>query len=164
MHIAKRRLTLSLALVASLLLPSVSLAQGPATPNRDWSALKTVSTGSKLTTKLKNGKTVEGKLTSVTDSTLSLTVKGKPLDVSRDDISSVYQNSRKSATKSTLIGAAVGGGAGAGIGAAGSNNDAFVNQGAVTAGFAILGAGAGAIAGYFIGKSGRKRVLIYEAK
>jgi hypothetical protein len=29
---------------------------------------------------------------------------------------------------------------------------------------AVLGAGVGALAGYFIGRSGSKRVLIYEAK
>ena len=163
MQIAKRRLTLTLALVASLLLPSVCLAQNSATANRDWASLKTVTAGSKLDTKLKNGKTVEGKLTAVTDSTLSLSAKGKPTDLSRDDIVSVYATSSKSATKSSLIGAAVGGGAGAGIGAAGSNNDAYVSQAAVTAGFALIGAGAGAIAGYFIGRGGRKKVLIYQA-
>jgi membrane protein DedA with SNARE-associated domain len=53
------------------------------------------------------------------------------------------------------------------IGAVGSAND---NDGfdkldhAVTAGLTVLGAGAGAITGYLIGRSGHKRVLIYEAK
>jgi len=164
MRSEKKRLTISLALAASLLLPSVTLAQGTAAPNHEWSGLKTVTVGSKLVTKLRNGKTVEGKLTGVSDTALSLTVKGKPTDLNRDDIQSVYQTNRKSAKKATLIGMAVGGGAGAAIGAAGSNNDAFVSHSAVTAGFAILGAGAGAVAGYFIGRSGRKRVLIYEAK
>ena len=164
MLIERKRITISFVLLASLLLPSVTLAQGTAAPNHDWSALKTVASGSKLVTKLKNGKTVEGRLTGVSDTALSLTVKGKPQDVNRDDIVSVYEVRGKSAKKATLIGAGVGAGAGAAIGAAGSNNDAFVSQSAVTAGFAILGAGAGAITGYFIGRSGRKRILIYEAK
>lgn len=133
-------------------------------PSRDWSALKTVPSGSKLVTKLKSGKTVEGSLTAVSDVALSLSIKGKPTDLNRDDILNVYQVKGKSAKKATLIGLGVGGGSGAAIGAAGSNNDAFVSQSAVTAGFAIIGAGAGAIAGYFIGRTGRKRVLIYEAK
>ena len=165
MLIARKRLTISLALVASLLLPSVTLAQGTAAPNRDWSGLKTVASESKLVAKLKTGKTVEGKLTSVSDTALSLTVKGKPLDLNRDDILRVYQVRGKSATKATLIGACVGAGAGAVIGVAGSREDHFAKlDHAVTAGLTVLGAGAGAIAGYFIGRTGRKRVLIYEAK
>jgi len=164
MRSGKKRFTISLALAASLLLSSVTLAQGLAAPNRDWSGLKNVTVESKLVTKLKTGKTVEGRLTGVSDTVLSLTVKGKPMDLNRDEIQNVYQTSRKSPKKATLIGAGVGAGAGAAIGAAGSNNDAFVSQSAVTAGFAILGAGAGAIAGYLIGRTGRKRVLIYEAK
>jgi membrane protein DedA with SNARE-associated domain len=35
---------------------------------------------------------------------------------------------------------------------------------AFVAGLAIVGAGAGAITGYFIGRRGSKRVLAYEAK
>jgi hypothetical protein len=165
MLIGRKRFTITLALVASLLLPSAALAQGTAAPSHDWSALKIVRSGSKLVTKFKNGKTVEGKLTGVSDTALFLIVKGKPLDVNRDDILSVYELRSKSATKASLIGAGVGAGGGALLGVAGSREDHFAKiDHAVTAGLTALGAGAGAVAGYFIGKSGRKRVLIYEAR
>ncbi|HXM35639.1 MAG TPA: hypothetical protein VN920_10660 [Pyrinomonadaceae bacterium] len=165
MGIERKRFTISLVLLASLLLPSVTLAQGTTVPKHDWSALKTVTSGSKLVTKLKKGKKIEGKLTGVSDTTLSLTVKGKPLDVNRDDVLSIYQTSRKSTTQASLIGLGVGAGAGALIGVAGSREDHFEKlDHAFTAGLIVLGAGAGAVAGYFIGRTGRKRVLIYEAK
>ena len=171
MYVGRNRLTISIALVASFLLSSVTLTaqQTKATKattasTNDWSRLNTVASGSRLTVKLKNGKTVEGKLSGISDSALSLSVKGKPVDVKREDVLSVYQIIKKSATKATLIGMGVGAGAGAAIGLAGSKDDSFANlDHAVTAGLTVLGAGAGAVAGYFIGRSGSKRALIYQA-
>jgi hypothetical protein len=171
MCFGRNKLTISIVLVASFLLSSVTLsaaedtkATKATTAANDWSRLSTVTSGSKLAVKLKNGKTVEGKLSGVSDTGLSLSVKGKPVDVKREDVLSVHQIIKKSATKATLIGLGVGAGAGAAIGLAGSNDDSFANlDHAVTAGLTVLGAGAGAVAGYFIGKSGSKRVLIYQA-
>jgi hypothetical protein len=61
-------------------------------------------------------------------------------------------------------GLAVGGGAGLGVGLTGRSNDGFEKiENAATAGFAVIGAAGGALAGYLIGRSGRKRVLIYQA-
>jgi hypothetical protein len=165
MRVRTNRLTISIALLTSLLLSPVGLAgQTPNAPTGDWSRLSAVTAGSKLSVKQKNGKTVEGKLIAVSDAGLSLSVKGKPVDVKREEVSSVSQTTRKSATKATLIGLGVGAGAGAGIGLAGSNNDNFdkINH-VATAGLAVLGAGAGALVGYMIGKSGRKQVVIYQA-
>ena len=164
MRIARKRLTISLVLLASLLLPSVGLAQGTTVPNHDWSGLKTVTSGSKLVAKLKTGKSVEGRLTSVSDTALSLTVNGKSTDFSRDEILSVYQVNGKSATKATLIGMAVGAGAGAGIGAAIGAHETFVKSSAGAGILGVIGGGAGALIGFAIGKSGHKRVLIYQAK
>lgn len=166
MRFNRKRLTISIALVASLLLPSVALtAQTTTAPTGDWSRLNTVAPGSKLAVNLKNGKTVEGKLSSISDTGLSLSVKGKPIELKREDILSVYQITKKSATKATLIGLGVGAGAGAGIGLAGANDNGFEKlEHSVTAGLTVLGAGAGALAGYLIGRSGSKRVLIYQAK
>jgi len=61
--------------------------------------------------------------------------------------------------------APIGAGAGAAIGAAGGGNDNGFDKidHAVTAGLAVLGAAAGAVGGYLIGKR-NKRVLIYQAK
>jgi hypothetical protein len=173
MWVGRNRLTISIALVASFLLSSVTLnaqetkatnATKATTANNEWSRLNTVTSGSRLAVKLKNGKSVEGKLSGVSDTGLSLSVKDKPVEVKREDVLSVYQITKKSATKATLIGMGVGAGAGAGIGLAGSNDDSFAKiDHAVTAGLAVLGAGAGALTGYLIGRSGRKRVLIYQA-
>lgn len=164
MFVGSKRFTISLVLVVSLLLSPVVLAQNTTAQAGDWSALKTVAQGSKLSVKLKDGKSVEGKLSGVSDTALSLSVKGKPVDLNRNDVQRVYQLEGKSATKATLIGAGVGAGAGAAIGASGGDDGFGPSKGVFAAGFAVLGAGAGAIAGYLIGRSGHKRVLIYEAK
>lgn len=165
MFIRSIRLTLLIILAASLLLPSVASAQDTSAPTNDWSALNTVTNGSKLVVKLKGGKSVEGKLGGVSDTALSLSVKGKPVDLKREDILSVYRIKGKSATKATLIGMGVGAGAGAAVGAAGSSSDDGFDKldKAVTAGLTVIGAGAGALTGYLMGRRGSKRVLVYEA-
>lgn len=163
----KSKLTISLVLLTAILLAPNTLAaqelRGSATG--EWSNLNTVAGGSKLAVKLKSGKTVNGKLSSVSDSALSLTVKEKPVELKREDVQSVYVVTKKSATKATLIGMGIGAGAGLGIGLAGSKDDDFANLDRnITYGLTVLGAVAGGIAGFVIGKSGGKRVLIYEAK
>ena len=132
----------------------------------DWSSINSVPAGDRLSIELKNGQKIDGKLSSFSDSTLSLTVKGKSVDVKRDDVSRVYHVVKKSATKATLIGLGIGAGAGAAIGLAADAND---NGGfekidhVATAGLTVVGAGAGAAIGYLIGRSSRKRILIYQA-
>lgn len=164
MRLGRSTLAICLVLAASLSLPSVTTAQTSTAPTGDWSAIKTVGQGDKLDVKLKSGKTIKGRLVSVSDTALSLSVKDKTTDISRDDVQSVYRVKGKSATKSTLIGAGAGAAVGAGIGAATSDNDDFIfSRGQATAIVAALGAGVGAIAGFAIGKAGRKRVLIYDA-
>src|SRR5258708_16389959 len=117
MHSATKRFRISFVLVAALLLPAVTLA-APNTKvttvaTTDWAVLKTVPTASKLVVKLKSGKSVSGKLSAVTDTTLSLSVKDKAVDLKREDVVSVHQVMGKSAKKATLIGLAVGAGGGA---------------------------------------------------
>lgn len=165
MPIARNKITISLALIAALLLSSATVsAQLSTAPTSDWSRLNAVTAGSKLSVKLKSGKTVDGKLSGVSDTALSLTVKDKPVDVKREDVLSVYQIKKKSVAKATLIGLGVGAGAGAAIGVAGRSKDDLVNlNNPVTAGLAVLGAAAGALTGFLIGRSGGKRVLIYQA-
>ena len=157
-----------LVLVVSFLLPSISLAaQNTAATTSDWSAIRAVTSGSKLSVKLKNGKTVDGRLSSVSDAALTLSIKNSLQDFKQEDVMSVYQLTKKSATKATLIGMGVGAGAGAGIGAAGAANDdnGFEKiDHAVTAGLTVIGAGVGALTGYLLGKGGSKRVLVYESK
>ena len=102
------RLLICLAIVASLMLSSVSvMAQGD-----DWSKVTALASGSNLLVKLKNGKTHKGTLNSVSDSTLSLTVKNGPVEIKREDVRTVHEVIKKgSGAKGALIGTAVGAGA-----------------------------------------------------
>lgn len=151
----------AIVLVTLLLLSSVP-ASGQSSTN-DWSRLNSLSQGTKLEIKLKSGKKISGELNSVSDSALLISAKGKSVEVKREDVSAVYQVSKKSATKAALIGMGVGAGAGLGVGLAGRSDDGFEKiENAAAAGFAVLGAGAGALVGYLIGRSGRKKELIYQ--
>jgi small nuclear ribonucleoprotein (snRNP)-like protein len=153
-----------LALLLSFLLsPAALLAQ---TGMNDWSKLNSVSNGSKLAVKLKDGKKMEGTLEAVTDTSISLTVKNARREVKRDDVASVHELNKKSATTATLVGLGVGAGAGAAIGLAGDASSSGLEKidNAAAAGVTVLGAGIGALAGFLIGRSGKKRVLLYEAK
>jgi len=125
-----------------------------------------VATGSKLSAKLKNGKTIDGSFSSVSDTALTLMVKNAATELRRDDIVSVHQVTKKSAAKATLIGLGAGAGVGAIVGAAAdSSSDGFEQLDSIaTAVTTVLGAGVGALGGFLIGRSGKKRVLIYEAK
>ncbi len=165
MRIPAQITTITILLFSLLHSPATLTAQ---TVLNDWSRLNAVASGSKLSVKLKDGKIVEGTLRSVSDSGLSLTVKNADRELRRDDVKTVNEISSKSVKKATLVGLGLGAGAGAVVGIAGdasSDDDGFekidnVAAGAVT----ILGAGVGALTGFLIGRSGKKRVLIYEAR
>src|SRR5690349_191440 len=162
---APRATTISIILSLLFLSPVTLMAQ---TGLSDWSRLSSVASGSKLSVKLKDGKTVEGSLRSVSDTGLSLTVKNADRELRRDDVLTVHELAAKSVTKSTLIGLGVGAGAGAAIGiagdASGHDNGFEKIDNTVAAGVAVLGAGVGALSGFLIGRSGKKRVLLYESK
>ena len=133
----------------------------------DWSALKNLPTDSKLTVKLKTGKTVDGKLANASDAGLTIVSKNGLVEIKREDVSTIHQVVNKSATAATLIGMGVGAGAGAALGgiASSADDDGFDKiDHAATAGLAVVGAGVGALTGYLIGKRGNKRLLIYESK
>jgi len=162
-----RKPFVTFVLVASLLLSTVTVAAQGQT--NDWSRVTSIASGSKLSVKLKNGKTVNGTFRSASDTALSLMVKNAPTELKREDVATVHEVIKKSATKATLIGMGVGAGAGAALGAISDSQD---NSGfefdkldtAVTAGLAVIGAGVGAVVGYLVGRSGSKRLLIYEAR
>lgn len=165
MRIPTRQIAIIVVLLSFLLSP---VTLGAQTGTHDWSRLNSVASGTKLSVKTKDGKKVEGTLNSVSDSSLSLTVKNAAREIRREDVASVHEVWKKSATKSTLIGLGVGAGAGAEIGLAGdASNDAGGFEGidnAVAGAITVIGALAGGIAGFVIGKTGKKRVLLYEFK
>ena len=165
MKIPKQIAVIVVLVLSFLLSPVTLLAQSG---NNDWSRVSAVAGGTKLSVKTKDGKKVEGTLTKVSDTSLSMTVKNAAKEIPRDDIASVHKLTSKSVGKATLIGLGIGAGAGAAIGIAGdASNDAGGFEkidntvaGAVT----VVGAAAGALAGFVIGKTGNKRVLLYESK
>src|SRR4029077_14560818 len=90
----------------------------------NWSRVAAVSSGAKLSVKLKTGKTLNGTLRSASDSGLSLTVKNSQVEVKREEVATVHEVVKKSsATKATLIGTGVGAGVGAAAGGIASAND-----------------------------------------
>jgi small nuclear ribonucleoprotein (snRNP)-like protein len=161
----QKRLMISAALIASLLLSSLpTMAQRASTG--DWNSLQRMTADTKVSVKLKTGKTVEGRFKGVSDSSLTLLAKTGAVDLKRDEIASVYEFKKKSATKSTLIGLGLGAGAGAALGAAAAatdNGDFDKLDQAVLGGVIVIGAVAGTVTGYFLGRRSN-RVLIYESK
>ena len=167
MRVRTRQTATIVILLTSFLLSPVTLMAQAGT--NDWSRLTSTAAGSKLSVKLKNGKKVDGTFSSASDTALTLMVKNTSTEIKRDDIRSVHQVGGTSVTKSTLIGLGAGAGAGALLGAVGAATDDDNSFGdindAVGAGITtVLGATAGAITGFVIGKTRKKRVLLYEAK
>lgn len=159
-----RKTTTIVVLLLSFLLSPLALAAQ--TAPTDWSRLNSVAGGTKLSVKLKDGKKVDGTFAAVSDTTLALTVKNARKELRREDVASVHEVIKKSATKSTLIGMGVGAGLGAAVGIAGdqNDNDTFLETpDSVVAGIVVLTAGIGALTGFLIGR-GTKRVLLYVSK
>jgi hypothetical protein len=159
----KRRTAIASLLLAVLIYPPLAMAQQPGAPG-DWSVVQNVPPGDELVDQLKDGKSVKGKVASVTSDELSLTRKNKTETVRRDSISQIHHLKRKAEKgKYAAIGAGIGAGAGLGIGLA--KNSPPVDDGEIYPKVgAILGAGIGAVGGFLFGQAKRKRVLIYQAR
>ena len=165
MRIRTRPIATIVILLTSFLLSPVTLAAQAGT--NDWSRLTSMAPGSKLSVKLKDGKKIDGTFSSASDTALMVIVKNASTDVKRDDVQTVHYVTGKSVTKSTLIGLGAGAGVGAALGIAADASGNGIGEGfdnAVAAGITVLGAAAGALTGFIIGKTQKKRVLIYEAK
>ena len=160
-----RKITTIVVLLLSFLLSPLALAAQ--TAPTDWSRLNSVTSGTKLSVKLKDGKKFDGTFDGATDTTLSLTVKNARKEIRREDVESVHEVGGTSAAKAALIGLGVGAGVGGALGIAGSAGD---DNGfdqldhAIAAGLVVLGAGVGALSGFVIGKARKKRVLLYVSK
>lgn len=153
----------SLVLIALLAMPQSMFAQ--VTPDPvigTWEGLKAVPPGDELVINIRNGKTLKGRMSSISDTELTMARGKKTTEISRTDVLRVYRLIPKSAKRSSLIGTGIGAGAGAVTGAvynpdkeSGEHYDILV--------FAGLGAAIGALVGAIFG--GRKnKVLIYGTK
>lgn len=129
----------------------------------DWENLNSLSAGIQLLIQQKDGRTLKGKLATVSDTSIAISKNGKIETIERSNIKAIYRSGGNSIGKTVAIGAAIGAGAGAGIGlgavaATGGSDDV----GAVIAPIILIGAGVGALLGALAGK--KKRILVYEAK
>jgi hypothetical protein len=146
---------------------AVVIAQTPLafaqTPTGNWSAVQAVGSDERLIIKQKNGKTIEGRMIEANDLNLTISRKGKVMNILRADIQQIQHSTGKAKkAKWSAIGAAIGAGAGAGIGAIkyspqSDDSEIFIEGGL------LIGIGAGALTGLAIGASRRKRTLIYQA-
>jgi YMGG-like Gly-zipper len=160
-----KALAFTLAVIIVLVQSPVVVAQANVTP-REWSNVVAIAADERLEVKLKSGKTLKGKLSSVTDSGLTLSHGKKELALKRDEIFRIYRAGGKSSVSPTVIGAGVGAGVGTAAGAVilGVNegeDDEIVPTLILTA---LVGAGIGALTGFLSGKSRSNRVLIYESR
>lgn len=81
--------------------------------------MREVPPGDELVIQLKDGKSVKGRMTSVTSDEISFTRKNQSEAVRRDSVSQIHQLRRKAEKgKQAAIGAGIGAGAGSGIGLA----------------------------------------------
>ena len=152
----------SALLIIMLLSSTLAMAQSPAASG-DWGAVQVLAPGEEIVVNLKDGRSVKGKLASVTDAELSLTRNNKSETFGTDRIFQIYRRKRKAEKgKYAAIGAGIGAGAGLGIGLA--KNSPPVDDGEIyPIGGTILGAGIGAIGGFLFGQAKRKRILVYQA-
>jgi len=129
--------------------------------SNSWSSVQSLPLNTKIKIELKNGKKMDGKLKTVTDSSLTFTKNNNDVLVNSEEIKRLYQVQGKSRGKSAITGAVIGGASGAGIGVgiyAPARDDI---EPAVVPIFGLIGADIGALIGYLFGK-GEKKTLVYE--
>jgi len=149
-------------LVAALLMTQLPVALAQRSLH-DWSTVQSVATNDRLIVKQKDGNTIEGQMIEANDTNLSLSRKGKVVNISRDNIREIHHSRGKAEKgKWAAIGTGVGAGVGAGIGATKYRSDRD-DYGIYPVMGAILGAGIGAVGGLAFGASRRSRELIYTA-
>jgi hypothetical protein len=155
----------ALAILLTVLLAqqTVIFAQTRSDPPADtWSEVKALQTGDVLTVKLRDGKSLKGKLVFVRDDGLALKDGKHDTVLSRESIFQVYRYVPKSRKKAMAVGATVGGGLGI-LGAASTDGAGDLPQPAATVMSGAVYAGVGALIGWALG-GGKKRVLIYQAQ
>ena len=160
------RKLLVLSLAFTLLAHSPLAVAQETTGQPEWSAIRAVPFGDELVIEMKDGKTVKGKLSVVSDRTLTLSRNNRTTDLDLLNVRRAYRVVGESrGAKSALMGAGIGAAAGAAIGV---GVDYALSDGHGTAPYAALvmgslGAGIGATVGAIFGRKS-KRILIYEAK
>ena len=152
---------LSLTLILAFASSPIVSAQGVL---QDWNGVRAIRTGTELIVETRDGKSIKGKLSSVTDSALNLTHGGKSDAIDQKIVRSIYLTKKGSRIKSALIGVGTGVAIGVGISVViGLTNRGEDASFAAAAGI-LYGVPAGAVIGAVMGGKTRKGRLIYEAK
>jgi hypothetical protein len=157
------RLSAFVLALVSLLAPSSNVFAQTNSLQNEWSVVQSLKTGSELVLETKDGGTIKGALASVSETSITVTDKGKPIVLQRGDIQRVYTHRGRSRPKSALVGTGIGAAAGVGAGLIlylPARDDIV---GSLVPAFGVLGAGIGAGIGALTGR-GRKQTLIYQAK
>jgi hypothetical protein len=151
-----------------LVQPSVVLGQSQqTTPDQAWEPVKRLSTGEKLILESKDGRKIQGRVLSISDQELSISLKQQIATVKREEISKVWRISPPDPDDQRLY-AGIGTGAGLMVGLALTISLAQRQCGeckGTKAGVVALLVGlptAGALIGRKIGSRG-ERIIIYQA-
>ena len=131
-------------------------------PTGTWSDVQALQAGDELTIKLKDGRSIKGRLDGVSDSGLTVSGGKGETVLGREGIFRIYRRVPKSHNRAMAIGAAIGGGLGV-AGGASSDGAGDLSQPASTVLTGAVFAGVGALIGRAV-SGGKKRVLIYQAK
>jgi hypothetical protein len=133
---------------AVVLLPILSLvARGQALP-ASWESVKMIPSGTEVRIVAVNSKPVRGKLESVADTSLAITVDAGTRSFSRPEIRGISVKKKRHRLRKVLIGMGVGTAAGLGIGAATANGcHEIACEGAQTAMGGLIGLAGGVVAG-----------------
>jgi len=157
------RKVFSIILVGLLLSAQSFLPLVQAKSLHDWSTVQAVGSDERLIVRQKDGKTIEGKMIEASETNLTLSHKGKVVNIPRDSIQQIeHARGRAAKGKWAAIGAAIGAATGGGIGAAKASST-LDDGGIYTVAGLVIGAGAGAVGGLAFGATRRHRDLIYTA-
>ena len=158
----------SLFLTTSIFLVSVSaLSAQTGSAVVGWDTLKTY-VKNEVAVKAVNRKTVFGILTAVTDDAITVRTAGKnnaaDVTLPRADVEKIWFADLSASSRKTLMGAAIGAGVGAGIGliALKTSSGSSGGYGAAVPVYAVVGAVAGGLAGFFVKEKNKKEQLIYR--
>ncbi len=153
-----------------LVLTTISIQTAFAKSKGDWSSVINL-VNQEIAVKTDNGQTVFGKLSSVNENEIVLQVadksgySGQSQTISRTSIKKIWRAELRFGERNTGKGAAIG--AGAGVVAAviyikKPENRSDGQASLAIPVYTILGAGIGAVGGFFVKKGHKKNSLVYE--
>ena len=152
-----RTAVIVLILVGLLSIPG--RAQG--IPGR-WEKVEALKLGPQITVDLKNGDRIKGQFEGLSPSELSLRTHSAQAAIPRAEVGRIMMYENDSRVNGTLFGAGVGAGIGVAIVII-AGNGVQPEFGETASGFALLGAGIGALGGWGIDATSRKEIVLYQA-